>query len=238
MGMKYMQAQFSLKFQPQTKIRRGVNQIEDALSEYYGPAEMTPIPDEIVPEAPRIILHSKHGHSQISFSQISVDLMVNFDDKYWEDFDATYKYTVERLSILKGLLKEINIEMFCFAGLTYNIHLDTEDCSPVQYVANLLSLETGDKNICEISRRITLIEEGAFFVNQQVGTFKEYQGVNIPDLMNNQNSRLTAEGANLVLDINNRYAFQRTGTLVGIEELDDIITKIYGLTEKILKEWR
>ena len=236
--MKYMQAQFSLKFQPQTRIRRGVNQIEDALSEYYGPAEMTPIPDEIAPEAPRIILHSKHGHSQISFSQISVDLTVSFDDRYWEDFDATYKYIVERLRILTGLLKKINIETFCFVGISYIIHLDTENCSPVQYVADLLSLETGGKNIYEISRRITSVEEEMFFVNQQVGTFKEYQGVNIPDLMNNKNSRLTAEGASFVLDVNNRYAFQRTGTLQEIEELDDIITKIYALIGQVLKKWR
>lgn len=236
--MKYMQAQFSLKFQPQARIRRGVNQIEDALNEHYGPAEMTPIPDEIAPEAPRIILRSKHGHSQINFSQISVDLTVNFDDKYWEDFDATQKYIIDRLSIFRELLKKIDIESFCFAGLSYNIHLNTEDRSPVQYAADLLALKTDHKNICEISRRITSIEEDMFFVNQQIGTFKEYQGFNIPDLMNSQNSRLTAEGVGVVLDVNNRYEFQRTGNSRQIEELDGIITKIYDLIKRALKEWR
>ena len=227
-----------MKFQPQTRIRRGVNQIEDALNEHYGPAEMTPIPDEIAPEAPRIILRSKHGHSQISFSQISVDLTIDFDDKYWEDFGATQRYIVDRISILRELLKRINIESFCFAGLSYNIHLDTKNRSPVLYAADLLALETDHKNICEISRRITSIEEDMFFVNQQIGTFKEYQGFNIPDLMNIQNSRLTAEGVGVVLDVNNRYEFQRTGNLRKIGELDGIVTKIYCLIERALKEWR
>lgn len=236
--MKYMQAQFSLKYQPQTRIRRGVNQIEDMLCEHYGPAEMTPIPDEIAPEAPRIILRSKNGHSQISFSQISVDLTVDFDDKYWEDFDATRKYIVDRLSILRGLLKKINIEKFCFAGLSYNIHLDIENCSPVQYAADLMSLETDNKNIYDISRRITLVEKDTFFINQQIGTFKEYQGVNIPDLMNSQNARMTGEGVGLVLDVNDRYAFQRTGELQEIENLDNTIVTIYSLIERVLGEWR
>lgn len=34
--MEYVQAQFSLKFEPQIKIRRSINQIEDFLVENYG----------------------------------------------------------------------------------------------------------------------------------------------------------------------------------------------------------
>ena len=129
-----------------------MNQIEDALSEHYGLAEMPPLPDEFAPEVPRIILHSKHGHSQISFSQISVNLTVDFGDKYWKDFEATKGYILERLQILMELLKAINTHQFCFAGLSYNIHLDTAEHPSVQYMADLLKLGTSSKNIYEASR--------------------------------------------------------------------------------------
>lgn len=236
--MKYMQALFSLKYEPQMRIRRSVNQIEDALSEHYGLAEMPPLPDEFAPEVPRIILHSKYGHSQISFSQISVNLTVDFDDKYWEDFEATKRYILERLQILMDLLKVINIHQFCFAGLSYNIHLDTTEHPSVQYMVNLLELGTSSENIYEASRRMTMIEDNTFFINEQVGTFKEYQTAGIPELMNKQNSKLTAEGVNLVLDVNNRYEFQQNSDLRSIDEFHDIITKIYELIERTLTNWR
>lgn len=236
--MKFMQALFSLKYEPQIRIRRSVNQIEDALSDHYGPAEMPPLPDEFAPEVPRIILHSKNGHSQISFSQISVNLTVDFDDKYWEDFAATKIYILERLQILMELLKVIDIQQFCFAGLSYNIHLDTAEHSSVPYMVDLLKLGTSSQNIYEASRRMTMIEDNAFFINEQVGTFKEYQTAGIPELMNKQNSKLTAEGVNLVLDINNRYEFQQISHLRSIDEFHDIITKIYELIEHTLTKWR
>ena len=52
--MKFVQAQFSLKYEPQIKIRRSVNDIEDFLQEHYGTPQTMPLPDEFAPEAPRI----------------------------------------------------------------------------------------------------------------------------------------------------------------------------------------
>lgn len=98
--MKFIQAQFSLKYEPQIKIRRSVNDIEDFLQQHYGTPQTMPLPDEFAPEAPRIVLYSKNGHSQISFSQISVDFIVNFDDVYLNDFIKTKEYIQERLLLL------------------------------------------------------------------------------------------------------------------------------------------
>ena len=62
--MKFVQAQFSLKYEPQLKIRRSANQIEDLLQEYYGAPQVIPIPDDIAAEAPRIVL-SAHNLAKI-----------------------------------------------------------------------------------------------------------------------------------------------------------------------------
>ena len=68
--MKFMNAQFSLKFEPQRRIRRSINDIEDLLEQYYNVPQLSPLPDDFAADAPRIILNSKHGHSQIIFSTI------------------------------------------------------------------------------------------------------------------------------------------------------------------------
>ena len=86
-----------------------------------------PIPDEFAPEAPRIVLYSKNGHSQISFSQISVDFIVSFDNDFVSDFNKTREYIQERVSLIIDLLKKIGINEYLFCGITYNARLDIEE---------------------------------------------------------------------------------------------------------------
>ena len=238
--MEYVQALFSLKFEPQIRIRRNVNQIEDFLEEYYGMPQTMPIPDEFAAEAPRVVLNSKNGHSQISFSQISVDLTVNFDGEYRKDFELTKNYILQRVNKLKDLLKIIDITTFYFAGISYNVRLDTGSKTPSQYMAELLNTEITDTNIYEASKRIAVVEDDAFFVNEQLGTFKEYQGKgnSIPNLLDFKNSRLVSEGVNLVVDVNNRYEYLFNGLSKPLDDYDCIITKIYEIIERNLAKWR
>ena len=236
--MEFVQAQFSLKYEPQVKIRRSLNDIEDCLQGHYGIPQSMPIPDDFAADAPRIIINSLNGHSQINFSQISVDFTVNFDGDYRNDFDLTKNYILERLALLKNLLHKIGISKYYFCGLSYNIHLDTKDKSSIEYVSDKLGIET-DKSIYEASRRIAYVVEDKFFVNQQIGTYKEYQskGISIPNLMDFSNSTLVDEGVSLSLDVNNRYQYLITAEAVHMEGFDDIIEKVYMLIGESLKKW-
>lgn len=237
--MKFVQAQFSLKYQPRIKIRRSVNDIEDYLQEYYGTPQTVPIPDDLAAEAPRIILNSHNGHSQISFSQISVDFTVNFDGEYRTNFDLTQGYILERIKILKELFGKIEIFDYYFAGITYNMHLNTEPKDNISYMREILGLDEC-QNIYEATRRIATTIDNQFFVNEQIGTYKEYQnkGVSIPNLMDFTNSKLIDEGINLSLDINNRYEYLQTGASKKLDTFDILITKIFDLTKVELKKWR
>ena len=87
--MKFIQAQFSLKYEPQLKIRRFANDIEDCLQQYYGIPQTNTLPDEYDLETPRVMISSKNGHSQIKFSPISVDFIANFDNEFMNDFLKT-----------------------------------------------------------------------------------------------------------------------------------------------------
>lgn len=238
--MEYVQALFSLKFEPQIRIRRNANQIEDFLEEYYGTPQTMPIPDDFAAEAPRIILNSKNGHSQISFSQISVDLTVNFDGEYRTDFGLAKEYMLQRLNILKDLLKEIDITTFYFAGISYNVHLNTRGKTPTEYMAGLLNEEISGTDLYEASKRIAMVEDKTFFVNEQIGTFKEYQskGTSIPDLLDFKNNKLVSEGVNLVLDVNNRYEYLLNGTSKPLDDYETVITKVYEIIERDLAKWR
>lgn len=236
--MEFVQAQFSLKYEPQIKIRRSLNDIEDCLQGHYGIPQSMPIPDDFAAEAPRIIINSINGHSQINFSQISVDFTVNFDGEYRTDFDLTKSYILERLKLLKNLLSKIGISKYCYCGLSYNIHLDTKGKSNIDYIADKLGIDT-DNSIYEASRRIAYVFENKYFVNHQIGTYKEYQskGISIPNLMDFSNSTLVDEGVSLSIDVNNRYQYLNKAETSPIDDFDGIISKVYLLIDESLKKW-
>ena len=194
------------------------------LEEYYEPPQTIPVPDNFAAEAPRISLTSKNGHSQINFSQISMDLAVHFDGEFLSEFNLTKAYIIERLELLKSLLEKIGISDFYFCGLSYNIQMDTIGKHPIEYMKQYLgSSVKGD--IYEASQRIAQIRDERFFVNQQIGTYREYLGANgaIQDLMVFSNSKLLSEGVSLNLDVNNRYEYMSIGKKKAIGCFSDII---------------
>lgn len=237
--MEFVQAQFSLKFDPQIRIRRSVNEIEDYLQDHYGTPQTVPLPDDFAAEAPRIVLKSKNGHSQISFSQISVDFTVDFDGEYRKRFELTQEYICKRVSILKELLKKIEIDSFYFCGVSYNCHLDTTEFgNNIDYISSILKIEQKE-DIYEASRRIASVYKNRFFINEQVGTYKKYQsnGISIPNLMNFTNSKLISEGVSLSVDINNRYEYLQSGKTLSLDGYDDLVNEIYHLIDLNLKKW-
>ena len=207
--MKFVQAQFSLKYEPQLKIRRSANDIEDFLQQHYGTPQTMPLPDEFAPEAPRIILYSKNGHSQISFSQISVDFIANFDGEFLNNFTKTKEYIQERITLIIELLKKIGINEYLFCGVTYNAHLDIGAQSPIEFIKKYLGGDIPQEELYEVSQNIAYVKNDKFFVNQQIGTYKEFQGrsVGVPNLFEIESSAIVSEGVSLTLDINNRYQY-------------------------------
>ena len=57
------------------------------------------------------------------------------------------------------------------------------------------------------SQNIACVKDDKYFVNQQIGTYREFQGRPgvVPNLFEIGNSAIVSEGISLALDINNRY---------------------------------
>lgn len=237
--MEYLQAQFSLKFEPHIRIRRSVNELEDYLEEHYNAPQMMPVPDDIVPEAPRIIFVSKNGHSQISYSQISVDFSVNFDEFFKNDYDATVDYISERLELIRGTLGIIGIEKYYYCGLTYSAKVDIKDDTPVECFRDLTGIKVEPKEIYELSQRTVKVVDSIYFVNEQIGTFKEFKMKNsgVSQLLEVYDDSLISEGVSISVDINNRYKYVYGGIERNIDELIPDIKFIKGMMREYLEKW-
>lgn len=237
--MNFVQAQFSLKYEPQPKIRRSVNDIGDFLQQHYGTPQTMPLPDEIAPEAPRIILYSKNGHSQIIFSQISVDFIVTFDNEFLNDFSKTQVYIQERVALIVELLKKININEYLFCGITYNARLDIGEKRPIEFIRGYLGGDIPRDGLYEASQNIACVRDDKFFVNQQIGTYKEFQGRPgvVPNLFEIGNSVMVSEGISLVLDINNRYQYIYQNRKNSIDDCMSDINTIFSMLLDNIKGW-
>ena len=237
--MEFVQAQFSLKYEPQVKIRRSANDIEDFLQQHYGTPQTMPLPDEFAPEAPRIILCSKNCHSQIIFSQISVDFIVKFDNEFSNDFEKTKEYIQERITLIIELLKKININEYLFCGITYNVHLDIGTEKPIDYIRKFLGKNIPQNGLYEASQNIAYVEKDKFFINQQVGTYREFQGRTgvMPNLFEIANSALVSEGVSLALDINNRYQYVYKNIKNSMDDCVKDIDAIFTLLIDNINKW-
>lgn len=237
--MKFVQAQFSLKYEPQIKIRRAANDIEDFLQEYYGTPQTMPLPDEFALDAPRIILYSKNGHSQIRFSQISVDFIVNFDNEYSDDFKMTQEYIQKRIAIIIELLRKININEYLFCGITYSTRLDIGTQKPIEYIRRFLGEDIPQDDLYEVTQNLASVKDEKFFVNQQIGTYKEFQGKPgiEPNLFEVGNCVAISEGVSLTLDINNRYQYVYKNVKNSIDECLKDVDSIYSLLKDNINRW-
>ncbi len=238
--MDFIQAQFSLKFEIQAKIRRFANDIEDFLQDHYSAPQTMPIPDEIAPEAPRIILYSKNGHSKIIFTQISVDFIVRFDGDYTTDFEKTKGYVRERISMLVSLLQIIGIKSYLFCGISYNIRLNIGDKSPADYIKDYLGGNIAQtESLYEASQSIAIVKENKFFINQKIGTFKEFSGRPgvPPNLVEFTQGNLVSEGVTLALDINNRYQYVFGNQSISMNNCAQDIDELLALLAENIKKW-
>ena len=195
--------------------------------------------DEFAPEAPRIVLSSKNGHSRISISQISLDFTVNFDGEFLNSFELTRDYIIKRVELIVKLLGSINIEEYLFCGISYNMRMDIGECSPLEYIGRFLCSEFSDEHLYEASQNIAKVKDEKFFINQQIGTYKEVRGktravANVLDVLE---EKPISEGVSLVLDINNRYQYTYKGIMSPMSECKKEVEGLFGLMCGCIQEW-
>ena len=88
------------------------------------------------------------------------------------------------LPCTSDLLKKIGIDEYLFCGITYNARLDIGEKKPIEFITKYLGSDIPQGDLYEASRNIAIVKNERFFVNQKIGTYKEFQGIpgSIPNL--------------------------------------------------------
>ena len=237
---------FGITFEYKKEIRRCANDIEDSLKRVasslgggYNVPIVTPIPDEVDPNAPRLIFNSLHGFSQIVFNQTGVTLNVSYSDDYMIADSAGLRkdYLYIRMCILHKILEEIGCVVL-FSGIVSRVLILTEDNENelLGFLSSFIPEKYRTDLPYESMFRKAEILENKFFNIFQVSSYREIPAGQNPFLV----PRLPAinsvkRGIELVHDINDRYSYnENKDYFTSLEVSENILERSEGIIQQFL----
>lgn len=235
---RIVQSNFSIKFPRQILIRRSINDIEDIFQDKYLRPTLISIPDEVEPALPRISMQAINGHSTISFSQISVDFIVNYDENFNSNYDLCEEYLNSRLLLILNSLEKLSIDQVLYLGIStrFESHYNSDKEIINNLTNKLLKLNYEDQ-VYDLSHKVTFIEDDTYFTNLEIGNYRTYNlntlGVPIMEFVSFEKLKLEKQGLFVNLDINSRYHYNITGKYTTI---DDSLKKFEAIMKKT-KVW-
>lgn len=249
---RYIQNNISLIFSRQARIRRYANAFEDRLQGKYVPPQILPIPDDFEPNAPRIILTSEHGFSQIVITQVSISLSVSYTPDWQLDISKGQVYLLERVPILFDLLETLrgveivkpseDVKPF-YCGLTTLAHLPsmTDQTTVLKHVNALFLKDQYDQYTHDLQLKITRVIDEHFFSNITVTNYRSWKGDEVQEEPRRLPKQNTSEGGIQVIgDFNDRYKFNEDASYYssqdhaedivrsGLREVQQMIARIEG----------
>lgn len=205
---EYVQSSFSAIFPRTQAIAEYGSGLETFVGANYFPAQKIPIPPEIDPEFPRLVLSSQHGFSQIVITQINAALTVNYSPDWSIDIDKGHEYVVERVQLLFEWIASINLPVL-YCGITTVARLQSDDESGMLgHLASYLDPKLSRIAPIDTQLRITTVVEDRFFSNVTIQNYRNWpQTSSNAGVLRQSRSNARAWGAEVVVDFNDRYAF-------------------------------
>ncbi len=223
--MKILNIQSSVKFSTNVKIRRFANEIEDEFAEdNFDAPQILPFPDNLEPEAPRIILSS--ANEDIIFSQISVDFIIR--NRQQLSFDECVERIVKRITSIATLLRKISIHEYYYSGIQIQCIREKLKDDPVLILSSEMNRDISDpseqQSIYNLAHEETRTVDETYFVNKRSSILRDLdlkisQDTVPASLRKPLDDRKKIEGILSIIDVNDRYAYMYNNQVVDIDDL-------------------
>lgn len=226
---------FTIHFPQNNQIRESLFKLERHFSDFQAPFTLVPLPSDAPMDIPRIIAVSKHGHSQLMFCGNNAQLTTRFAENYSADVKKCVEYIrskcediVSSLSIINGNSK------FYFSGISMAIMLDKEDgiCDPTAYISENFLKCKSSLPTDEAQFRLALTIQDKYYANIMVQNSRLFS--NGPNERGSYaDSEVVKDTLQVILDINDRYAFNKIRDYVSTQQE---VNYIASLIEKFATE--
>lgn len=191
---KQLNTQYVINFEPNSKVKDYLEQIQSELSQYFQKDAFTVIGisnnANVPPEVPRILATSPKGHSLVQISACAINLQTTFDGTFSGDFSTCRKYIVERICAINNIAKLISGNKVLFCGII-SVFNDADVKNAARFIRNRFFVEK-DSDIFDIIARFTFVEDNKYYKNIAVS---------------NARKSLQEEALSVSVDVNNRYMF-------------------------------
>lgn len=211
-----------------SSIRRRVNEIEDVVRDYseggYSQPQVIPVPDELDPEIPRMILSSRAGHSQILISQLAITFNANYSPDWASSPSKCLEYLLSKIEML---FKIAHVgwdgAQPRFSGVVTTFQVNTESAS--QSVAIVAPSFTDSEGLLkeagEVSYRWSLAVGHQHYNNISVSTLvrlrSAFQG-SVDSIPKFNEKTVEGHGVEVSGDFNDRLAYNVQSSYESSEE--------------------
>lgn len=229
---------FTVHFPKNARIRESLFALEEHFVGFQKPFTLVPLPQEAPLDIPRIIAVTNQHHSQLIFTGNSAQLVTTFDENYNTDISKCIAYVQSKCDSIIAALKVIGSESdgkpkFYFSGLSISLLFDHTDGidNPIQYVSEKFLNCHSNLLIDESQLRLAFVVDNEFYVNVMVQNHRQF--ANGPDERGSfANSEGHQDFLQVIMDINDRYAFNHTSGYLSSEES---VNKVIHLAEVFSK---
>lgn len=170
---------------------------ESALKSSFNEATILPIPDDAPIEIPRIIVKTKHEHTQLNIAPESASMITQFTDGYVNDWELCKKYIEEKSKDLFNLFDKITSDNIQYIGVVTNLIWSTDGYNNEKLYNNLFG-KVCPNNLDDLLVKYTFINDSKYYVNITIQSVRTENSF-MPD----DNQRSIA----VTLDINDRFQY-------------------------------
>ena len=175
------------------------------------------VPSTVPADVVRMAGQTEHGHSFLQLSNKSIQLTINFDDKYNNDMRQCMAYAHDKLNDLTAMLKTLKATIsFCGVVIQY-VYDDIDD--PISRLKEkFLSIDTGKSRLHNLELRFAIVYQDRYYIN-----------VDLSVLSNIEKER---KALGVKIDINNKYMVEKGKN---VPEADDVF-KLIAIQESICRD--
>lgn len=209
------------------------------LNEYFPVFNINNLPANFDPIIPRINAKSKSGHSTLNMSNINLQLITEYDEKFNENFDSCIEYIKIRAKNIYDILLKNNIKIL-YSAILVNLNKDAEN-PIIDIKENLLNSNIEDNRISELGMRVSMQLEEKFYRIITVNNRKDFsmqkqiapgQFEIIMPLISLYDAKMEKEYISINYELNDKYSFDKENEYLCSTEVFD---RMFQIVENDIK---
>lgn len=199
---------------------------QDNFKSNFSEPTILDLPQNAPVEVPRIFMKSKGEHTQISIAPAASCMQIQYTDEYVKAWELCERYLKSRADDLFGFIDVVAHNNYKYLGVITNIVWnDVSNEGQKNLYKNLFGKEA-PKALDDLVVKYTYVEEDSYYVNITLQSSQMYEECEEDSAGMFSNEKLKAHTVIVVLDINDRYSYNKKEGYVSNKDVYDSLLKI------------